>query len=108
MDEKQKNNEKNNKKQYILLAVLAFLIILLAVAIYFLFTNGDNAEEKELRSKPGIKALATNITVKQTINATNGITFFPNFFFPLKIIISQMRAYATQIPYKKYVAMPVE
>ena len=48
MDEKQKNNEKNNKKQYILLAVLAFLIILLAVAIYFLYANGDSTEEKDL------------------------------------------------------------
>ena len=48
MDEKQKNNEKNNKKQYILLAVLVFLTIILAVAIYFLYANGESAEEKEL------------------------------------------------------------
>ena len=91
------------------LAILSCSIILISgFSIVKYIRIVANAEEKELRSKPGIKALATNITVKQTINATNGITFFPNFFFPLKIIISQMKAYATQIPYKKYVAMPVE
>ncbi len=48
MEEKQKNNKQNNKKQYILLAVLVLLMIILAVMIYFVATNSDEADEKEI------------------------------------------------------------
>lgn len=48
MEEKQKNNKQNNKKQYILLTVLVLLMIILAVMIYFVATNSDEADEKEI------------------------------------------------------------
>ena len=48
MEEKQNNNKQNNKKQYILLAVLVILMIALAIGIYFITTNNEEADEKEL------------------------------------------------------------
>ena len=48
MEEKQNNHKQNNKKQYILLAVLVVLMIALAVAIYFITTNNEKVDEKEL------------------------------------------------------------
>ena len=48
MEEKQRNNEKNNKKQIVLIAVLVVLMIALAVMIYFVTSNSDEADEKEI------------------------------------------------------------
>ena len=48
MEEKQNNNKQNNKKQYILLAVLVILMIALAIGIYFITTNNEETDEKEL------------------------------------------------------------
>ena len=48
MEEKQRNNEKNNKKQIVLIAVLVVLMIALAVMIYFVTSNSDEKNEKEI------------------------------------------------------------
>ena len=48
MEEKQKNNEQNKKKQYLLAGILIVLVIAIAVAVYFITSDGDKEDEKEL------------------------------------------------------------
>ena len=87
MDEKQ----KNNKKQYILLAVLVVLIILLAIMTYFIFSNKDKENEKELAYTELIKEIndgniekiemtvgSTTVKVKLKDNEEEKTTIIPS------------------------------
>ena len=48
MEENQKNKEQKKQKQYILFGFLIALVIVLAFLTYFLLTNEDKEDEKEL------------------------------------------------------------
>ena len=48
MEEKQNNNKQNNNRQFLFLAALVILMIALAIGIYFITTNNEETDEKEL------------------------------------------------------------
>ena len=72
MEENQKNKEQKKQKQYILFGFLIALVIVLAFLTYFLLTNEDKEDEKELPYTELIQEInAGNVeTIEMTVGST--------------------------------------